>query len=282
MVSHRRTGSIVAGGETLELEREGISINTQSKTVPGPPEIPSPQADSSASLLRKAWLSIRGRILAGLVTLVPLAVTIWVFSWGYTLLERHVIGPLGQWVLWKIRLGQPDTELPFWFEQYAAPLIAIVLALALLYVVGFFAHTGLRRAVDGLVRRVPVISIVYKGVQQVLQTLDKPQGQPRPQRVVLVPFPHPGTKVPAFVTGMCRDVETQKTILCVYVPTTPVPTSGYMLLVPEEEVVELTWTSEEALQTIISGGLTVPPEVRYYKPGVTLTIESAPGRARET
>ena len=71
--------------------------------------------------------------------------------------------------------------------------------------------------------------------------------------------------MPAFVTATCRDIETQKVLLCVYVPTTPVPTSGYFLLVPEEEVMELNWSSEQALQAIISAGLTAPPEVRYFK-----------------
>ena len=96
---------------------------------------------------------------------------------------------------------------------------------------------------------------------------------PRPQRVVLVAFPHPGMRVPAFVTATCRDVETQKALLCVYVPTTPVPTSGYFLIVPEDEVTELDWSPEQTLQTIISGGLTAPPEVRYFKPGAVPEVK---------
>src|SRR5262249_58219061 len=68
----------------------------------------------------------------------------------------------------------------------------------------------------------------------------------------------------SFVTGTCRDLETQKVILCVYVPTTPVPTSGYFLLVPEEETTELNWSMEQTLQTIVSGGLTAHSEVRYF------------------
>jgi uncharacterized membrane protein len=112
---------------------------------------------------------------------------------------------------------------------------------------------------------VPVISLVYNGVKSVFQALDKQPGKQRPQRMVLVAFPHPGMRVPAFVTSSCRDIETQKVILCVYVPTTPVPTSGYFLLVPEEEVTELNWSSEQALQTIISAGLTAPPEIGYFK-----------------
>src|SRR5262249_25444969 len=74
-----------------------------------------------------------------------------------------------------------------------------------------------------------------------------------------------GVKLPAFVTATCRDIETQRTLLCVYVPTTPVPTSGFFLLVPEEEVTELNWSSEQTLQAVMSGGFASPPEVSYFK-----------------
>jgi uncharacterized membrane protein len=120
---------------------------------------------------------------------------------------------------------------------------------------------------------VPGVSFLYSGVRKVLQTLEKQPGQQRPQRVVLVPFPHPGTKVPAFVTSTCRDVETQKVVLCVYVPTTPVPTSGYFLLVPEEDVTEPNWSPEQAVQAIISGGLMAPPEVRYFRTPAESQVE---------
>jgi uncharacterized membrane protein len=103
-------------------------------------------------------------------------------------------------------------------------------------------------------------------------------GTHRPQRVVLIAFPHPGMRVPAFVTATCRDLETQKPLLCVYVPTTPVPTSGYFLLVPEEDVTELNWSPDQALQAIISAGLTAPPEVRYFKAPPAIETNSPAGR----
>ena len=58
-----------------------------------------------------------------------------------------------------------------------------------------------------------------------------------------------------------------------YVPTTPVPTSGYFLIVPEEEVTELDWSAEQALQAIVSAGLTAPPEIRYYRPSPAADIK---------
>ena len=72
-------------------------------------------------------------------------------------------------------------------------------------------------------------------------------------------------KVPAFVTSECQEESTGETILCVYVPTTPVPTSGYMLMVPETDVVPVNWDLQETLQAIVSGGITVPEVVRYHQ-----------------
>jgi uncharacterized membrane protein len=214
-------------------------------------------------MLRWAWHSIRGRLLAGLLLVLPILITFWVIHWLYSGLEKYVIDPFALLVLRQVR--QPDTELPYWFENYAAPCIAIFIVLLLLYVLGFFARSRLRRVLDWVLLRVPVISAVYKSVQSVFQTLDKQREQKRAQRVVMIAFPHPGMKALAFVTATCRDRETGKAILCVYVPTTPVPTSGYFLLVPEEEVMDLNWSAEEGLQTIISGGLTAPPEISYYQ-----------------
>jgi uncharacterized membrane protein len=237
----------------------------------------NPQANADPSMLRSAWHSIRGRILGGLMLVLPILITLWVIYWLYSTLEKYVIDPLALLVLWKVRGGQPDTELPYWFETYAAPLIGILLALVLLYGLGFFVHSRLRRVFDAILLRVPVISVVYKGVGQVFRTLEKQRGQQqRAQRVVLVAFPHPGMRVVAFVTATCRDIETQKVLLCVYVPTTPVPTSGYFLLVPEEEVTELSWSSEEALQAIVSAGLTAPPEVSYFKARLAPEINPVP------
>ena len=204
-------------------------------------------------------------MIGGLLLVLPILITLWLIGWLYSNLEKHVIDPLALLVFWKFRHGQDDAALPYWFETYAAPIIAIIIALTLLYCLGFVAHSRLHRFVNWLMLRVPVISGVYNGLQKVFQTLGQKSGPQRPQRMVLVPFPHPGMKVPAFVTASCRDTESQKVILCVYVPTTPVPTSGYFLLIPEDEVTELNWSPDQTLQTIISAGLMAPPEVSYFK-----------------
>jgi uncharacterized membrane protein len=229
-------------------------------------------------VIRQVWYSIRGRILGGLLLVLPILITLWVIHWLYSALATYVIDPLAQLVLWKVGGRAPEAELPPWFVTYAAPLIALLVVLVFLYCLGFFVRSRLRQAIDWVLLRLPVISIVYNGVRKVIQALEAQPGRQRPQRAVLVAFPHPGMRVPAFVTGTCRDVETQKVILCVYVPTTPVPTSGYFLLVPEDEVTELDWTPEQTLQAIISAGLTAPPEVRYVRTGQAPGIDPAAAR----
>lgn len=243
-------------------------MNSKPIDVPGSPNVPAP------TVFRRNWHRVRDRILGGLMLVLPILITLWLIHWLYSGLEHYLIDPLAKLILWQVGRRQPDTELPFWFERFAAPLLAILIVLMMLYGLGFFVNSRLRRVIDWIVLRVPGISIIYDGLRKVLQFMEKQPGQQRPQRMVLVAFPHPGMKVPAFVTGTCRDLQTQKVILCVYVPTTPVPTSGYFLLVPEEEAIELNWTAEESLQAIISAGLTVPLQVSYYRS--TTATESNP------
>ena len=80
-------------------------------------------------------------------------------------------------VLWKVRRGQADVELPYWFETYAAPVIAILLVLLLLYFLGFFVHSRSRLVVDWVLLRVPVMSGVYDGMRNVFQSLERQRGK---------------------------------------------------------------------------------------------------------
>jgi uncharacterized membrane protein len=241
-------------------------MDAQPPAVPGGPEGDGHRPGPPPAPPGRRGRSVRDRLIGGLILAMPIVITVGIIVWLYSTVVRLVIDPLVWGLLWKIQLTTSAT-VPDWFETYVAPVIAVLLALALLICLDLIADTRLRRSVDWTLRRVPVISHIYNPLQKIFETLDQTSGQqPRP-RMVLITFPHPGVKVPAFVTATCRDVKTHKVLLCVYVPTTPVPTSGFMLLVPEEEVTELNWSTEQALQAVISGGLVAPPEVSYYKDG---------------
>jgi uncharacterized membrane protein len=231
---------------------------------PNPPAAPDLRLDPVLPAARRKR-RIRDRIVGGLVLAMPLLLTIWIIGWLYSVLETKLIDPVAGFLLWKIRWTTSSTELPYWFETYLAPLLAIALVIILLYCLDLFADTTLHRGVAWTLKRVPFFSYIYNPIQQVFQSLEQAGvEQQSAKRMVLVTFPHPGVKLPAFVTGSCRDVQTQRIVLCVYVPTTPVPTSGFFLLVPEEEVTDLNWNTEQTLQAVMSGGLACPTEVSYF------------------
>jgi uncharacterized membrane protein len=231
---------------------------------PGPNASPSASSESAIGRFRRFRREVRDRLVEGLLVMLPILVTLWVVKWLYQSLAYYGVEPLARLVIWKGRTVKSAESLPYWFETFGAPAVAVILALIVLYLCGLAAHTRLRRSVDAVMLRVPVVSHVYDAVKSVIQVLEKSPEQRSAQRVVLVPFPHPGMRLPAIVTSSCRDIQTDRVLLCVYVPTTPVPTSGYFLMIPEDEVTELNWDVPQTLQAIISGGLAAPPLVSFF------------------
>lgn len=265
---------------TINYKEQGHrAMDVKPNSAPGPAGEP----ELSLATIDKVWRNICDRVLGGLILVLPVLITFWVIRWMYSILEKNIIDPLALVVLWKFKWTTSSTELPYWFETFAAPVIALFVALILLYFIDYFADTRFSGAVTWILRRVPVVSHVYNPLRKMFQTLEKQPGQNSPQRLVLVSFPHPGMKLPAFVTAKCRDCETQRDLLCVYVPTTPVPTSGFFLIVPEDEVTELNWDSEQTLQAIISGGLAAPSAVSYFKSTSALSpTQAAPNLQGDT
>lgn len=226
-------------------------------------ELP-PSETEHPSALRALWCRLRGRILAGLLLVLPFVITAWLVIWIYTFVADFAIRPTARLVVAVVQ-GQADAELPAWFVDVVAPLIGVFVVLGLLYFFGFLARLKADRILDLILLRVPLVTSIHKAVRQLFAALSGSGELTRFQRVVLVEFPHPGIRVPAFVTATCRDESTGKTILCVYVPTTPIPTSGYMLLVPEDKVTDLDWSLEQTIQAVVSFGITAPERVRYHE-----------------
>ncbi len=151
-----------------------------------------------------------------------------------------------------------------YWDEYFAPIVAIVIVLGFLYTLGLFVQTRLMHAVDSVLARVPVAGTIFKAISNVFQSLNKQlQGEHGFKRVVLVPFPHPGMRSLAFVTNTLHDTATGRTILCVCLLTGVMPPAGFTLYVPEEEVVDIDWTVNQTLQAILSGGITSPTTVHY-------------------
>ena len=217
---------------------------------------------------------IRNRIIAGVFVVLPIFITYAVIRWLYDILYVYALEPIGnvlQGTLFQSQEVKEATKTVSGAVSVDNGLISDVLLSSLsfvslfliLYVAGMFAQSRLHRAFDWILLNVPGVKTIYAAVSNVFNAVSGSQGVKDFKRVVLIEFPHPGVKAPAFVTSECTDLGSGEKILCVYVPTTPIPTSGYMLMVREKDIVPLNWDIEETLQGIVSGGITVPQNVTY-------------------
>jgi len=197
-------------------------------------------------------------LLTGLLTFMPLWVTVLVFKFLVGLLAG-IGAPLVAAVLGMLSLVSPHTVEPL-NQEWFTFLLALVLTLGLLYALGWLAHRMIGRRVidafDGLLQRIPVVHSIYGGTKKLMAVLQsKPGGT---QRVVLVDFPHPGMKAVGFVTRTLPAASCGRELVAVYVPTTPNPTGGYLVMVPLEDLTPTDWTMDQAMAFIISGGAVAP------------------------
>lgn len=207
-------------------------------------------------------LNLRKNIFAGLLTLIPLLIT-W-FVLGFVL--RFLIRFGRPWVVaFSAAIGKrfpapAALMLQPWFHS----ILAVLLALLLLYLLGWFATRLIgRKIIDFFERqlaRIPLVQTIYGGTKKLLEALGAKPGSLH--RVVLIDFPSPQMKTVGFVTRIMNDASSGREVAAVYVPTTPNPTSGYLEIVPLEKTVPTDWSIDEAMAFVISGGA-VAPERRF-------------------
>jgi uncharacterized membrane protein len=237
----------------------------QDDTLADSPMVTEPGAAPPSGPFSAALRNIRNRVAGGLIICLPIAITFWVFYWLYTTLRRAILDPIAG--LYQMLLGRETLRvLPPWWERFLAPLLAILLVGVMLYVFGYFARTRVFRIVDWSLRRVPIVTMVYKAVSDLMRSLESQHHARNHQRVVLVPFPHPGSRALGLVTKTLRDEQTGRTIVCVCVMTGVVPPAGFTLFLPEEDVLDVDWTVNQMLQAIVSGGITAPDVIAYHAP----------------
>ncbi len=194
---------------------------------------------------------IRKYLLAGLLVWAPIGITFWVLHFLVTTLDStsHLL---------------PDTLRPT-FNGEVIPGFGILASFVLLFVTGAIASNVFGRQIgkfwQGTVQRIPVVGGIYKSVKQLTDPVLSENGQAF-SKAVLIEFPHPGLHSIAFLTnkveGELRD-KLGEDHVAVYIPTTPNPTGGYMLLVPKARLVPLDMSVDQALKYIISMGVAAPP-----------------------
>ena len=195
---------------------------------------------------------LRHYFLTGLLATVPLGLTIY----AVVLLVRLTDNALR---LLPARL-HPDALFGFHI-----PGLGLILSLAGIFIVGILASNLVGRRLVGLweslLSRIPLARNIYVAIKQLMETLFSRRDK-NFSDVVLVEYPRKGVWVIGFVTGEGSgeiQVKTEQTLINVFVPTTPNPTSGFLLFVPKNELISLEMSVEEGFKLAISGGIVIPP-----------------------
>lgn len=195
--------------------------------------------------------SIRRWLLAGLLVLVPLAITLSVLNW--------IVGTLDQTLLILPSDWHPDKLLGFHL-----PGFGVLLTFGIVLLMGAIASNFLGRRLllmgNAVLRRIPIVRSIYSSVKQVSDTLFSENGNAFRQ-ALLVQWPREGVWTIGFLTGLPGgDVANHLSgdYVSVYIPTTPNPTGGYFVMLKRSECVELKMSVDEALTYVISMGVVVP------------------------
>ena len=208
------------------------------------------------SLRRGITAHLRGYLLAGTLVTAPLAITFYLAYQFITFVDDRVNSLLPT-------SYNPETYLPF-----SIPGLGLIVVLTSLAVIGWLTAGVLgrllQRTSERILARTPVVRTVYSAIKQILETVLAQQSNAF-REAVLIEYPRQGIWTIAFITGSARgEIQglSDDEVINVFVPTTPNPTSGFLLFVPRKDLIPLGMSVEEAIKMVISGGLVTPPDRR--------------------
>ncbi len=198
-------------------------------------------------------MNLKKIFTTGLLTLLPLAITLYLFYMIFNFLDT-MLGKIIQ---------------TFWTP---VPGIGFAAGILLIFLVGFIASNIIGKKLIGYGERIfknlPLAKGIYTSAKQIIDAFTI-QGKNAFQKVVLLEYPRRGLYALGFVTGVSGGEiqhKTSEVVLNIFIPTTPNPTSGMLILAPKREVIELEMTVDEGMKVIISGGLFSPPAKEIEAP----------------
>lgn len=199
----------------------------------------------------------------GLVILLPVAVTIWVFAFIVRFLTHPFMGIVTHFL----------RELPnygIWTSERGIRTISEIIILAGLFLITFFLGLIARRFFfnsllhlgDRILYRIPLVNKVYKTSKEIVLSLFASKGNSFKQ-VVLLPFPYKGSYCIGLISSpspeTCSD-QAQRSLISVFIPTAPNPMTGFLVMIPKEELIYLEMKSEEAIKYVVSCAVITPPK----------------------
>ncbi|HOX07990.1 MAG TPA: DUF502 domain-containing protein [Planctomycetota bacterium] len=226
------------------------------------------------------WAGLRTTLLAGVLVFLPVAITVWVLN----LLDspfRSTFSALSDWFKDK---QHPDVASVFGWLAF--PGVGLVLGFILILLLGILARNYLGHYfiqwMDDVAKRIPLIRTIYSGTKQLSDTVFTSAGKESFRRAVLVRFPNEHSYAIGFVTGETKGAAqavTVETVVNVFVPTTPNPTSGFLLMIPAERMIPLNMSVENALKVVISGGIFTPAAEGAVAPAAAPAPGAPPGQS---
>ena len=239
---------LVISGGIVTPERNGETRAAQIQ--------PEPEPEESEPVRLKPGLLARMRnyLLAGTLVTAPIAITIWL-AWQ---LITFIDGQVQQVIpaTWN-----PENYLPFGIPGLGVVVLILVLILVGMATAGLVGRWVVR-STNWMMSKVPVARSIYGAVRQLLETVFSQKSNAF-RECVLFQYPRKGSWAIGFITGHTEGEMqnlTEDDVVNVFLPTTPNPTSGFLLFVPVEETIPLSMSVEEGLKLVVSGGLVVPPD----------------------
>jgi uncharacterized membrane protein len=221
--------------------------------------------------------ALRRYFMAGLLVFAPIGVTIWAIAWIVQWLDNLLLPHA-------LRLLLPGVEEPLHVPLLLGAVFTLLVVLLLGVIVRHLFGMRVVALWERLLARVPVARSIYGGVKQLLEAIFVSSARSSGfRRVVLIEYPRRGVYAIAFTTGpaqgVLQTVKPERMINC-FVPTTPNPTSGFYLVVPEPDLIEVAISVEEAFKLVMSAGLVAPgstaPEVGRQPKAVPAQSPSTP------
>jgi uncharacterized membrane protein len=216
-------------------------------------------------LLREA---VRRYFVAGVLFFAPIGITIWAIGSIVVWLDNLILPAF-------LKLVIPGLE-----EAPPLPLVGMLFTFFVIILLGVIARhffgVEFQRTWERMLSRVPVARSIYAGVKQLLEAIFTSEQSSRFNRVVMIEYPRRGVYALAFTTGPARgevQAAVEEGMINCFLPTTPNPTSGFYLLVPERDIVDVDLSVEDAFKIVMSAGLVTPESADGESPATEPTPE---------
>ncbi len=214
----------------------------------------------------------RSYFLRGLAVLLPTILTIWIFFWGYKFIQENISVYINRGIVWLIMFLQGDQQyltkedmVKFWVHGWGS-IAGFLVALVAVCIVGALLASvvgkTLWRMVEKFIMNTPFLRQVYPYVKQITDFLLTQEEQKKLfSRVVAVEYPRKGIWSMGLVTGSGLQKVSEnvkKEFLTILIPTSPTPFTGFVIMVPKKQTIELDMTIEEAIRFAVSAGVIAP------------------------